>query len=36
LEKEVKTFKILGDLAENPFRSVWVERKREKIEMNRV
>jgi hypothetical protein len=35
-EKRVKTFKILGNLAENPLRSVWFERKKEKIEINRV
>jgi hypothetical protein len=32
----VKTFKFLGDLAENPFESVWFERKSEKVEMNRI
>jgi hypothetical protein len=32
----MKTIKILEDLAENHFGSVWFERKREKIEMNRV
>jgi hypothetical protein len=37
-EKRVKTFKILGNLAENPLRSVWFERekKKKKIEINRV
>jgi hypothetical protein len=36
LETKLKPFETLRDLAENLFESVWVERKREKNQMNRV
>jgi hypothetical protein len=36
LEKKLKPFESLRDLAENVLESVWVERKREKNQMNRV
>jgi hypothetical protein len=36
LKTKLKPFETLRDLAENVLESVWVERKREKNQMNRV